>query len=262
MKHARHIRTPRSMHLRAIASAIAVALLVVAHAAAQDPTPGSQGGSSAYRVPDLSGARFLVQDADGAEQPLESMTYSPDYGEDVVITGRLETPCCAPTIRINVVQPSGGWREWTATDTLTGGFSLRFRPDGSGTYKLLAEGLPEKVTAFRVDVRPVVVIDPFILRTQGRRKRVISMRPDRRIVVTGWARPKASTRSGKVRLQYQSRGEWKDLAGSWGVGPDGAWRLTYRLRRAARVDAWMRVAFRPASGQAEAFSVPFVVPLR
>lgn len=240
--------------------ALALALLV-APAVAQNSGVGSQGGTSGYSLPDLSHAHFLVNGADGAERPLESMTYAPAYGQDVVITGRLDIPCCAPTIRINVVQPSGGWREWTATDPLTGGFSLRFRPNGSGTYQLLAEGLPNGSTAFRVDVVPVVVIDPAILKTQGRRKRVVPMRPDHRIVVTGWARPKDSTRSGKVRLQYQSRGEWRDLAGSWGVGQDGSWRLTYRLTRPARVDAWMRVAFRPLAQSPETFSAPFVVPL-
>ncbi len=254
MRHRVHRPVPR--HLR-IACLVALAL-VATPAAAQDEGPTVAAGASGYEPADLSNVRFVAEGRDGKDHPFESMAYSPDYGKDVVVKGRVEGGRVG---RIDLIQPSG-WRGWTMPDSLSGEFSFRFRPRASGTYRLDAPGSPGASTSFHLTVRPIVIVNPALLVTQGGRKRVIPMREGRRIVVSGWARPKASTRSGRVQLQYQSEGRWVDLAAASGVGSGGQWRLSYRLTRAARVDAWLRVVYRATVGGTEAWSLPFVVPIR
>jgi len=249
---------PARLRVAPIGACLAALAFLVGPGSAQEESPTTVTSSSGYDPAALSGVRFLAEGEDGREYPLDSMTYTPDYGKDVLIRGRIQRDS---DWQITLLEPNGGSRAsiWPG---YSGKFSFRFRPRVSGTYRLSTLGGRGPSATFNLRVRPIVIVNPALLVTQGSRNRVVPMRAGRRIVVSGWARPKASTRSGRVQLQYQSKGRWVDLSAPSGVGPGGEWRLTYRLTRAARVDAWLRVVYRATVSKMEARSLPFVVPIR
>jgi hypothetical protein len=247
------MRTPgrrtATLVLSALAGVVLTASAPMASATdASSPAAGASPASLFLWKP----TRFAVP------VPWGAVSLAPRYGEDARLFGVVQGPWSTPFQRIGLTDQAGHEVAWTRADT-AGGFELRWRPREVGPYTLKSD--PGGVQAqLVVRVRPVVVLDPRRMKATPTRGRVIPLQPGRRIVVSGWARPRGLTSAGSVQLQYQSRGVWVDLASGHPVGESGSWILRYQLRRRAHVDAWMRVAFR--SSGSEEVSVPFVVPLR